>query len=117
MLAEDDLIAPEETDVEAAEDEYNTGTIRLDADRTAANCCAVCLAEYEVGERIVWSSNPQCVHVFHVDCCVDWLVKMQPETPCPCCRQEFTDLDRLRKERKIHWRAGATFDPSTIALR
>lgn len=76
------------------------------------NCsifCAICLAEYEAGERVAWSSNPECTHLFHEDCVVQWLVslgrtksKMQRfgEDPteaqllnykleCPCCRQEF----------------------------
>ncbi|KAL3795141.1 hypothetical protein HJC23_007369 [Cyclotella cryptica] len=71
--------------------------------------CAVCLTEYEVSERVCWSSNTECTHVFHEDCIVQWLVssgrtksKRQwfPDNPserrlmcyeleCPCCRQEF----------------------------
>ena len=75
--------------------------------------CAVCLMEYEVSERVCWSSNTECTHVFHEDCIVQWLVssgrtksKRQwfPENPsekrlmcyeleCPCCRQEFISKD------------------------
>jgi len=71
--------------------------------------CAICLMEYEATERISWSSNHDCTHVFHEDCIVQWLVslgrtksKRQPfsEDPteaqlfnypleCPCCRQDF----------------------------
>lgn len=71
--------------------------------------CAICLTEYEVSERVSWSSNPACTHVFHEDCVVQWLVslgrtksKMQRFSSepseaqllnfgleCPCCRQEF----------------------------
>jgi len=73
--------------------------------------CAICLMEYEPSERISWSSNPDCTHVFHEDCIVQWLVslgrtksKMQRfcedpteaqllnyELECPCCRQEFIE--------------------------
>lgn len=75
--------------------------------------CAVCLMEYEVTERVCWSSNTECTHVFHEDCIVQWLVssgrtksKRQwfPDNPsekrlmcyeleCPCCRQEFISKD------------------------
>jgi len=71
--------------------------------------CAVCLMEYEITERVSWSSNPGCTHVFHEDCVVEWLVSLgrtkskmkrfsedpteaqllNYELECPCCRQEF----------------------------
>lgn len=71
--------------------------------------CAVCLSEYELDEEVCWSSNPNCTHVFHKQCMLEWLValgrrksrmKRFPNTPsekrllnydleCPCCRQEF----------------------------
>ncbi|KAL7451552.1 hypothetical protein ACHAWC_003378 [Mediolabrus comicus] len=73
--------------------------------------CAVCLGEYEVGEKVCWSSNTECTHVFHHDCMKNWLEasgkrasKKQrfSENPtrrqvlnfsmeCPCCRQAFVD--------------------------
>ena len=73
--------------------------------------CAVCLGEYEVGEKVCWSSNTECTHVFHHDCMKNWLEasgkrasKQQrfSENPtrrqvlnfsmeCPCCRQAFVD--------------------------
>ena len=73
--------------------------------------CAICLMEYNVSERVCWASNPECTHVFHEDCIMNWLVylgrtksKLQryPERnnftdaqllnytlECPCCRQDF----------------------------
>jgi Anaphase-promoting complex subunit 11 RING-H2 finger len=61
--------------------------------RTVPNCCAVCLCTYKEGETIVWSSNGKCLHAFHNECVMEWLIKVQNGTPCPCCRQEFTDLN------------------------
>jgi hypothetical protein len=74
------------------------------------------LGEYEVDDQVVWSSNPEnvCPHAFHQECIVDWLIKMQPATPCPCCRQEFTDWEEIRKEKKIIWAEGDAFNLQSI---
>jgi hypothetical protein len=83
------------------------------AERAVPIFCAVCLMEYEVAERVCWSSNTECTHVFHEDCIVQWLVssgrtkskrRWFPDNPsekrlmcyeleCPCCRQEFISKD------------------------
>lgn len=82
------------------------------------NQCAICLGNYCVQDPVVWSSNPDCSHAFHEDCLVDWLVhSKQDGTPCPCCRQSFTDLVSFRKERKIRWSPDRAFNPSTLTLR
>ena len=93
------------------------GQLKLANGTLVPNCCAICLTGYEVGDTVIWSSNKQCAHAFHQDCVVGWLVKMQPETPCPCCRQEFTDLEDLRKERKVKWSANNAFDVGAVSLR
>jgi len=59
------------------------------------NQCAICLCDYEKGDTIVTSFNGDCPHAFHQECIVEWLVKMQDGTPCPCCRQTFVELDEL----------------------
>ena len=89
----------------------------LKSPRSVPNCCAVCLMAYDPGETVVWSSNPDCLHAFHEECLLDWLVHSKQEgTPCPCCRQSFTDLVTFRKERKIRWAAGRTFDTSVVSF-
>jgi len=57
------------------------------------NECAICLCEYEKGDTIVTSCDSECPHAFHQECIVEWLVKMQEGTPCPCCRRQFVELD------------------------
>lgn len=83
--------------------------------RTVPNCCAVCLCFYEEGETVVWSSNRLCNHAFHEECVMEWLIKMQDGTPCPCCRQEFTDVNK-RKQRQKSLQSGPSFDVSVIHL-
>eukprot|EP00574_Skeletonema_japonicum_P000675 CAMPEP_0201738874 /NCGR_PEP_ID=MMETSP0593-20130828/45481_1 /ASSEMBLY_ACC=CAM_ASM_000672 /TAXON_ID=267983 /ORGANISM="Skeletonema japonicum, Strain CCMP2506" /LENGTH=301 /DNA_ID=CAMNT_0048233105 /DNA_START=96 /DNA_END=1001 /DNA_ORIENTATION=- len=70
--------------------------------------CAICLSEYEKCDRVCWSSNIECSHVFHEDCVLQWLTSSGKkrsmsqhftEHPtdaellknefCPCCRQDF----------------------------
>ena len=77
--------------------------------RVCPNVCTICLMEYEPSERVSWSSNKECTHVFHEDCIIHWLVSLgrtkskmlrfseEPteaqllnyELECPCCRQDF----------------------------
>jgi hypothetical protein len=52
--------------------------------------CAICLEEYEVGDEVSSSRNPQCLHVFHKDCVAEWLMK---QTKCPVCRRKFVGSD------------------------
>jgi hypothetical protein len=63
--------------------------------RRIANQCAICLCDYNRGDTIVISSNTSCPHAFHQECIVEWLVKMQEGTPCPCCRQTFVELETI----------------------
>mmetsp|Transcript_21482 Transcript_21482/g.33229 ORF Transcript_21482/g.33229 Transcript_21482/m.33229 type:complete len:326 (-) Transcript_21482:147-1124(-) len=70
--------------------------------------CAICLSEYEKCDRVCWSSNIECNHVFHEDCILQWLIssgkkrsmnefftrhptdeKLLEHEFCPCCRQGF----------------------------
>ena len=62
--------------------------------RPIPNQCAICLCEYELGDTIVISCNVECPHAFHQECILEWLVKVQEGTPCPCCRRTFVDLEK-----------------------
>lgn len=77
--------------------------------------CAICLMEYHVSERVCWASNPECTHVFHEDCIVNWLIHqgrikskmlrvessltdmqlLNYKLECPCCRQDFVWKDAV----------------------
>ena len=86
--------------------------------RKEPNGCAICLCAFDATDKITWSSNPACQHVFHDTCIMGWLVasgrknlkKQRREQRrsgnmsygsnpvgkiigfpklCPCCRQHF----------------------------
>ncbi len=77
--------------------------------------CAVCLTKYEINDRVCWSSNSECSHIFHEDCMRQWLValgtkhsrrKRYSKNPsekklldfdltCPCCRQDFISRNAI----------------------
>jgi Ring finger domain len=103
-------------------DEFAPRSLRIgSSQRRVPNCCAICLCPYEARETIVWSSRRLCNHAFHLDCMMDWLTKMRDGTPCPCCRQEFTDLPIITKKAE-HVRTrqlvpARAFDPRAIVFR
>jgi Ring finger domain len=89
----------------------NTTTIP----RMVSSDCAICLDEYQVNDIVVWSCNKDCQHAFHQECILEWLNKIPDGgTPCPCCRQEFTDWETQRQLRKIKWAADKAFDVQAL---
>ena len=93
-------------------------TLRTESgERTVPNCCAVCLGAYAVGDYVVWSPNRACQHAFHEACVTDWLVKMQGDHPCPCCREAFIDVgNEGKKEKTVNWGAGQSMNLNAISL-
>jgi hypothetical protein len=101
------------------DDEFDEseGQLKLANNSRVPNCCAICLMSYEVDDTVVWSSNDKCAHAFHEECVVGWLIKQQPDTPCPCCRQEFiTNLEEIRMESKIKWDSQNAFNMNALSL-
>ena len=87
------------------------------------NCCIICLDEYKPGDVVVWSCNSQCQHAFHRTCIIKYFIKSQKKidgTPCPCCRNDFTDLEVEKRKRKrqrrrtIRTSTSSSFDLSAI---
>jgi Ring finger domain len=115
---------PDENDVEQGPPKENTDNssgylcLRLATglNRIVPNCCAICLGPYEVVESVVWSSNPECLHCFHEECVTNWFIKMQDGSPCPCCRQAFTNIEDERNKTQIRWAPGSTMNISVITI-
>eukprot|EP00567_Pseudictyota_dubia_P018095 CAMPEP_0197436886 /NCGR_PEP_ID=MMETSP1175-20131217/4238_1 /TAXON_ID=1003142 /ORGANISM="Triceratium dubium, Strain CCMP147" /LENGTH=264 /DNA_ID=CAMNT_0042966277 /DNA_START=260 /DNA_END=1054 /DNA_ORIENTATION=+ len=51
-----------------------------------APTCPICMVEYEEGDTICWSPNPECTHAFHWECISQWLLK---HDECPQCRNNY----------------------------
>mmetsp|Transcript_9365 Transcript_9365/g.15682 ORF Transcript_9365/g.15682 Transcript_9365/m.15682 type:complete len:354 (-) Transcript_9365:104-1165(-) len=73
--------------------------------RAVSNMCAICLSGYEIGDDIVWSSNPACEHAFHKECIERWLIKQRGSPLCPCCRRDFV-LDPLDVDEEMEGALG-----------
>lgn len=48
--------------------------------------CAICLNSFKQGEEVAQSANPDCQHLFHTNCIVEWLTN---NPGCPACRRPF----------------------------
>ena len=96
--------------VTSPENDKTTKRINEQSRRKVPIFCSICLSEFELNEKVCWSSNTECTHVFHSDCMTHWLVALgrrcstkkrftvhptekqllgSDEVQCPCCRQEF----------------------------
>ncbi|KAG7338640.1 ring finger domain containing protein [Nitzschia inconspicua] len=70
---------------------------KIDDQSCTTTICAVCLDNYRTGDVIVWSYDPECCHVYHKECLVDYLSKRKnpsmEENPCPICRRNFCQVN------------------------
>jgi hypothetical protein len=81
----------------------NTGNLR-----TVDAHCAICLGEYEAGEKIVWSSLLQCQHAFHHECILPWLSKGKKR--CPICRHWFVPGTKIDDQKAALQATGSSDD-------
>mmetsp|Transcript_18811 Transcript_18811/g.26520 ORF Transcript_18811/g.26520 Transcript_18811/m.26520 type:complete len:199 (+) Transcript_18811:528-1124(+) len=80
---------------------YNEDALRLKIPETekhkcVSGTCTICICPYEVGERVIWSTNESCKHAFHEECILLWLSKGKKR--CPVCRYYFCPTLHLNKE-------------------
>jgi Ring finger domain len=75
---------------ESCHDFSDPGTIQTSV-RTVPGGCVICLNTFVVGDRVTWSSNKACNHLFHEECILDWLKTSGRKT-----------LRRQRRQRESH---------------
>jgi hypothetical protein len=69
--------------------------------RNVPGTCAICLNQYAIDDAVIWSPNRDCVHCFHEDCIMSWLLrKSSKHRQCPCCRQSFVSSTSTTKTIK-----------------
>uniref|UniRef100_A0A7R9VRR1 RING-type domain-containing protein n=1 Tax=Pseudictyota dubia TaxID=2749911 RepID=A0A7R9VRR1_9STRA len=51
-----------------------------------SSICAICFESFSVGEEVIWSRVAPCVHAFHRQCIIPWLLRNEK---CPCCRMDY----------------------------
>jgi hypothetical protein len=89
-------IDDEEGPVSSREDDDNAILTEL-SNRNISNGCAICLDEYESGEKVIVSLDKNdCRHVYHHKCMRSFIKtkarKGIYDIPCPCCRQDFFNI-------------------------
>ena len=58
--------------------------------------CTICLEQYKENDQICRSRNRECLHNFHLDCMMNWLLR---HDECPICRSVYLDkIDESYKE-------------------
>jgi hypothetical protein len=65
------------------------------SDAVIPDHCPICLVEYQEKDLLVWSQSEKCVHMFHKQCIVEWLLRNRG---CPLCRHDYLSLNDDEEE-------------------
>ena len=91
MRKQQDNVVGDTEEVEGGCQESDNGEIGA-----FSNACAICLDEFEEGDKVVRSvATKGCPHIFHDQCMKEVIStrtkKGKYSIPCPCCRQTFVE--------------------------
>jgi hypothetical protein len=85
--------------------------------RPVPGTCAICLNQYVIDDAVIWSPNRDCVHCFHEDCIMSWLLrKSSKHRQCPCCRQSFVSSTATTTTTKAATTTDISVAPAEGAL-
>lgn len=82
------ILITEVTNTVTEDKETESGSCSLDSSVEEDKCCPICYQCFVTGESIVKSLNKHCIHEYHKDCVLPWLLKSDE---CPMCRASFLD--------------------------
>jgi len=86
---QDTLQTLEEGTTDQQDDDDSTVALHIPGQRRTSAECRICLANFVVGDKIIHSPNPDCIHIFHDTCILSWLSESKAKSDCPCCRLAF----------------------------
>ena len=73
----------------ADDDDDHSATLHIPGKHRTSAECRICLSNIVVGETIICSPNPDCIHIYHDTCILSWLSESKAKSDCPCCRLPF----------------------------
>ena len=83
-LDEHKIIADKNEEVK----EKSTARLLVNKKLLSKSECAICLENFELGQRVSCSQTMACEHIYHEQCLSTWLMK---NDYCPCCRVTLID--------------------------
>lgn len=89
----DDSLASLNTNTSKQEDRVTTDKGKEDG-QGQGDCCSICLSEFRDGCKVMTPrASCGCNHLFHYDCCMEWLLK--EHDLCPYCRKQMMTAEEL----------------------
>ena len=71
------------------------------SDEDHSSACVICLEPFRVGDRVTWSKEMECQHVFHNDCIMEWLQNPKHDD-CPSCRCNIIHSDDISIDDSLY---------------
>ena len=73
--------------------------------------CPICFEVYKAEDNVAWSRNTKCLHSYHAECILEWLMN---HNECPTCRSEFVPTGMIEMEHEIEEGVESTIEDSRM---
>lgn len=94
-LSSEDDTEDDKSNVESADERENES--QEEENKKFDRTCPICLNEYDEGDKVITGTS--CSHMFHYDCCMQWLEKGNEH--CPYCRKGMMTFDELFEAARV----------------